>query len=559
MTRTMPPGAALATPGREEAAGCGFSGAAEVERRLALVGLSAGMALTAFVLWHLGRNTTFFYDEWDFVMQRRSGGLGSILRAHNGHLNLVSATAYRALFAVAGLRHYGAFRAMVVLSHLACCGLVFIYIRRRAGDLLALAGAASLLAAGRAWEDLLWPFQMALILSVAAGVAALCLLDRNDRQGDVLAAAAVGFSLASFSFGIPVVAGVGVELGLRREWKRWWVPVAPAVGYGLWYLRYGGTGEPLSRPGDVLPFTWRGAEAAVAALCGSAAHRGGLLLIVFCVTAGAVVVVRRGLDRPRVALLVTTLVAFWLLTGLTRATTLPDSAGASRYIYVGAAYLVLLLGELARGWRIRPLVAVVVLAVTALAAQSNAAVLRAGAAGLRDVSTNVKAELAAVEILGSGSAGTLQPDNRRMPQVRAGAYLAAVKDLGSPADSPAALQAAPDGARQAADAALAAMSGLRLEVSASRPPAVGCAPLLPAPAGEVLVPAGELRIAAAAGGAEVRLRRFGSFPTAALGHLAAGQDGTVTVPKDRSTVPWRLGLTGHATAWACGGAGHGGG
>src|SRR5438552_6921112 len=149
--------------------------------------LAVLMIATAGALWHLGRGTTFFYDEWDFVTRRRAWALDSVLQAHNGHLNLASAMLFKGLFAFVGLRHYGVFRAMVIVSHLVCCGALFAYARRRVGDVAALAGASLLLVAGRAWEDLLWPFQTALILSVAAGIVTLHLLDRRTTRGDALA------------------------------------------------------------------------------------------------------------------------------------------------------------------------------------------------------------------------------------------------------------------------------------------------------------------------------------------------------------------------------------
>ena len=518
----------------------------------AVMVLAAGMVATTLVLWHLGRGTTFFYDEWDFVMQRRSGGVDSVLTPHNGHLSLVSAGAFRILFAVFGLGHYGVFRAMVIVAHLACCGLLFFYARRRVGDVVALAAAASLMAVGRAWEDLLWPFQTALIVSVAAGMATLCFLDRRSRTGDGLAAAALGLSLSSFSFGIPLVVGVTVELAVRRTWRRLWVPALPAAGYGLWRVAYGGDAEPLSHAGDVLPFVRQSAEATVVAFSGVTGHPGWLLLIAVVIVGAVGVWRRRSLDAARVAFATSTLLAFWCLTALTRATRFPGSAGAGRYLYIGVAYLVVLLVELGRGGHVRPITAITVVVAVVSAAHSNSEVLRAGAAGLRDVSTMVKAELAAVEIAGDRARPDVQPDPQRIPQVRAGEYLAAVHDLGSPRDPATAVRMAPAPARQAADAALLRLVGAALEPSGERDSNGRCTPLSrPGPAAEIQLPPGAVRISAGTGGGDLWLRRFGAFPESPFGHLEPGESVTIVFPEDKSPMPWLLRLSGVAEVEAC--------
>lgn len=526
-------------------------GVASPRSAWALGGFALAMVATAYALWHLGRDTTFFYDEWDFVTQRRAGGPETFLRSHNGHLNLVSVGLYRWLFGIVGLRHYGAFRGLLIISHLACCTVLFTYARRRVPDVVAVAATLLLLGAGRAWEDLLWPFQTALVLSVGAGVAALHLLDRCSVKSDVAGSVALGVSLASFSFGVPVAVGIGAELVLRRRWKRLWVVLVPGSLYGLWYLGYGWTGQARSQVSDIVPYVGDAVVAAVGALIGAGRPWDTALAASLAVLIVAVVWRREEIDRPRIAGVVATLGTFWVMTAVTRATLFPDSAGASRYLYIGAAYLVIVLVEAGRGVRYGPLLMVVLLALSASAVRSNSVTLRAGAAGLRGVSTLVKAELVAVEIAGGKGDQSLRPDEQRMPQVSAGSYLAAVGDLGSPAPSLRGLQRAPGEARTAADATLVKSYGVRLEPDEGR--ATGCRPIPGDRSGETPLIHGRASIAAEAKAVDVRLRRFGDDP-AVIGQLARGQVARLTIPPDSAPIPWVIATGGGIQLFDCDGA-----
>src|SRR5204862_3626223 len=101
------------------------------------------------------------------------------------------------LLATVGMNHYVPYRLLVIAGHLCCVGLLFGYVRRRVGDFLALLAAAVLLFLGPGSEDIIWPFQIAWLISIAAGLGALLLIDRGDRKGDVCACLLLGLSLAS--------------------------------------------------------------------------------------------------------------------------------------------------------------------------------------------------------------------------------------------------------------------------------------------------------------------------------------------------------------------------
>ena len=201
----------------------------------------AGIVAVAFaMLLYLGRTTSFFYDEWDWVLGRREWDLDALLAPHNEHLSLAPVLVFKALFSTVGTDSYVPYRVAGLVVHCGVAVLLFAYARRRVGDLLALGAAATILFLGTAWQDVLWPFQMGYLGSLAAGIGALLALDREDRRGDVTAAVLLAVALASSSLGIPLLLALAVEvLGRPDRRARWWIVVAPALLYAAWYIGYG--------------------------------------------------------------------------------------------------------------------------------------------------------------------------------------------------------------------------------------------------------------------------------------------------------------------------------
>ena len=71
----------------------------------------AFLVVVAFVLlYRKGLGTTFYYDEWNFVMNRREWDVETFLRAHNEHLSLLPVLIFKLLFVTVGLDSYGVYR-----------------------------------------------------------------------------------------------------------------------------------------------------------------------------------------------------------------------------------------------------------------------------------------------------------------------------------------------------------------------------------------------------------------------------------------------------------------
>ncbi|MDQ6841711.1 MAG: hypothetical protein M3025_04720 [Actinomycetota bacterium] len=541
------------------------------------------------------RGTTFWADEWAWILTRRGGGLATLLDPHNSHFSLVPVVIYKLLFATFGLRHYWPYRAVLIAVDLACALLVFVYVRARVGRYLALLAAALILLFGPGWQDILWPFQMAWLIAVAAGVGALLLLDRRDRIGDVGACVLVMLSLASAGPGLAVAAGVAVDVLQRRRWRDVWIAAIPIALYALWWVAYQHTA--LSRHAFLLAprFVFDSAAGVLSALTGLAqtdvsTDTGNYLAygspLVVLAAVGVLWRLRR-LERvpPRVLTLLTMVFAFWVLTAIGRAyvavgsIVLTATGDESRYLYVGAVFLVLLVVELARGYSLSLSLYIGVGVLVVAASVSNIGTLRDGARLLQTQAQLTEAELAALDLSRPVVKPSYISNGFIFGIVTAGAWFSAEKSLGSSAPTPAEIAALPDYARRAADSQLIKIQqlGLRTALAAqstnlSAPPTIdavqsgtvssaggACISFRPSAytaagtsnALQVTVPPRGLLLRAGTVPATVSVRRF-STQFNQIGTLAAGASGTLQITPDLSPRPWHLQLNADGPLLACG-------
>lgn len=436
----------------------------------ALAGLMA--AASALILVK-GRGLTFFYDEWAWVMRRRGWSVDTFLEPHNEHLSLLPVTVFKLLFVTAGLSHYWVYRVVGLLFHLACVTLLFLLVRRRVGDWLGVALVTPVLFLGMAWHDLLAPFQIGFLGSVAAGLGMLLALERGDPAGDVAACVLLAISFSSSGLGILFAAAALVELLWRRNRVRGlWVVVAPLVLYGAWYLAYGHSDAMRSNIPAVPAYTAQAAAGAAGALLGLGAEW-GVPLVVLLVWLG-VVRISRGGATPLLTAAVAGALTFWGLTALSRAQL--NDPDASRYLYPGAVLVVLVVAELARGARLQRAQATAVAVLVAASVLASYGALRDGAAGLQDSSSYVRAELGALQVAGTTVDPSYQPDPMRAPDIRAGQYLDAIRGLGPAGDSPKRLRREGELQRQTADQVLARALGVSLSPAPAELSPAGAAP-----------------------------------------------------------------------------------
>lgn len=561
---------------------------ADPSSTLVVIAFAGLMLATGVLLVYLTRGTSFWFDEWSWILYRRGDTVGTFLRSYDGHLSLVPLAIYRLLFATVGLRSYVPYRLIVIVAHLLCTALVFIYARRRVPDVLALCAASLILLFGAGWQDFIWPFQVAWLISVGAGVGALLMLDRRDRRGDVAACVLFAVSLASSALGIVIGTGLVVEvLWGRRRRRDAWIVVVPLIFYAAWWLAYQNTGHtaPLS---EIPRFVVNVAAAGLAGLAGrpgnSSANGGELLTwgrplaaVAVVLVVGRLIILRR--IPARALALMAMLAAFWLATAYTRAWLLGgDQAWASRYIYVSGVLIVLLAVELAAGIRFPSALQFAIVAVVAAAVVFNVKDnLSPGAAVVRAAGQQTRADLGALQIgralVGRRYAAAYFP-GYPFVVLFARKYFAVAHSLGTPADSPQQISAAPESARETADLEL-----IHIHAIALRPLphgiSPGTRPHVEGVAGgavsseracvtyrggggpssahhfDLTLPASGLLIEDRRGAASAGVRRFASA-FVAVANVSAGARVQLRIAADGAPEPWHVDLATTGEIVACG-------
>jgi hypothetical protein len=489
----------------------------------------AGIVIASFVLLDRQRApVTFFYDEWAFVQFRRGWGVDGFFEPHVGHLVAVPALLYRIGFELFGLTHYRPFRWLGLVAHFTVVAAAWVYVRRRCGELAALAVGAAVALLGAGWQNIYFPFSISHTLALSTAIGAWLLIERCSGRADRVASALHVVSIGCSGIGLPPLAGTALALAIRREWRRLGVVVGPAaVSWLAWMAIVRPSGRTRLSNLPLAPRymvdMWAGGAAA---LFGRDLLWGRVLLGVLAGMAAANWRRLHLAAAPLAAMVVNA-----VLAAVARAD-IGDPA-ASRYAYTTAVLILLTAAAMAQpSWRSAPaLPAQGLLAVLVLASVwGNLAVLQRGALGLRIDSGIAAAELRAVEWAATRVDPSYEPDPHRMPTVTAGHYLAAVADLGSPAVGLPATEHLDPLTRELVD---------RVSASALRPDVAAVGDTFACSAQAVLVIernlAGGEPIVAVAFGApvEIRLRRYGDeFPTQPDIVIAAGQAQRVTVPAD---------------------------
>jgi hypothetical protein len=526
-------------------------------------------ALAAILILLAGRGTIFFYDEWNFVLDRRGWSVSTLLDPHEGHLVLVPVLIYKALFGLVGLEPYWPYRVVELVLHLACAALIYAIVRRRLGGWAAVGVAALILFLGSAWEVLLWPFQVAYLGALVAGLGAWLVLQEPGRGRDWAGALLLLIALASSGVGVPIALGVLVALLLVPGARgRAWVAAGPLVLYGIWLLADGlqhpasAGGVKLANLPDAPAFMAKMAAAGAGGIAGIGLDWGQVLLALLVVLVVARIA-RHALTPWLTAALVMAL-SFWALTALGRAQV--GDPQAPRYIYPTAVFLLLALVELpvvagrARlAWG--PAACVMAVLAVAFAALGNTASLRDGGRTLRDATNTVMPALAAVEVGGDAVPPSYQVEASKAPQITAGRYRATVRDLGSPLPTGLIGQLRPPNNAAIVDGRTLPAEGIALSPRQPAPgptaptvveringtvrsAGVGClrfAPTRIPSALDLQVRPGSTLVVTNVGRptVQVRARRFApDFPTDALGDVPAGQSRSVTFPRDASAAPW---------------------
>jgi hypothetical protein len=532
--------------------------------------LAAGaMLVSAGLLLHWLGRLTFWRDEWNFLLHRRGWSVGTFLDPAVEHLSTIPILLYKLQVETFGMSSPPrSYQLVAVLGFLASVTLLFIYVRRRLGEWLALAAILPILFLGPSWDDLLFPYQIGFFGSMACGLGSLLLLDRPTRGRDIAVAALLTTALLFSDAGIPYVAAAAVSVALDPDRRhRAFVPLVPAVFWVLWYLGWGHTADTfvsLHNAANVPSYVLDGISSSIASWLGlnipaapfrETSLEWGRPLLVLGLAMAAWRLHRLGRVPGQLLVAATVLVGFWALTGLNTSVFGPPTAG--RYQYIGVIGLVLVATELVRGLEIRRWATVAVLVVALLASVANVSALKDAAKGLEGIAQQQRGGLAALEL----ARDTVSPDLELTEQnsgvdylglLDAGSYLSAVDAYGSPAYTAAELPGAPEAGQVSADkvSALALRVGLMPTAGA---PATNCVTVHPETHPAVIaVPPQGIVLTAQGSGTQARLHRFASqsFPVS-LGALPRGAQRLLRTPSDRSPQPWALQLAGGGPVSAC--------
>src|SRR3954471_2024095 len=178
--------------------------------------LAALCAVLVSIALRAARGTTFFGDEWSFLLDRWGLSPRTFLEPHGQHPVALPVAFYKLWLAIFGMSHYTPYVVALIALHLTTCVLVYLYARPRVGAWLALVPTALLIFLGPAWEDVVWAFQVTVVGSLTGGVAMLLAFDRR-RMG--LACFALVCSCLCSGLGAAFLAVAAVELALTRRWR----------------------------------------------------------------------------------------------------------------------------------------------------------------------------------------------------------------------------------------------------------------------------------------------------------------------------------------------------
>ncbi len=434
----------------------------------------------AAAAWWIGRDLWFFSDDWNIFAGFHSGNL---LEPFNGHLSLVPAGAYQALFHTLGVGEYWPYRMVGIVGYVVLGWQVFQFARVRIGDVPAVLATTAIVWSSAASTNVMFPFLVNYSLPIAAMVGAWRALDRESTRGDVVASLWLALALGTSGLGLMSAGAVAIELVLRRApWQRWAILAPGPVLWFVWYVGHREATPITDELGTALSYAARMVLGGFTALA-AGWKPGGVALAIASSILLIVVIVRWRSVGARTIGALGALAAFCATTALTRVDIVPPiPPDEIRYRWAVAAYLVLVAvtawpalreqTDEASEPRVDPGLGIVigtlvggllfvgaVRLVGAMDDWTDTAV--SGKPGLRAV-------LFAVESVGRDADGSTVLPLSYVP-VTAAAYLGAVADVGSPLDGTVVSTGGQPDQLRFADRYLISASGLTLSPGAFSP------------------------------------------------------------------------------------------
>jgi hypothetical protein len=426
-------------------------GAARVPYVWVIVAL-AGLASVGLLLY-TERKFDFYFDEWDWLDRAGHWTLSDYFVPHNEHWSTVPMLVYKVLLSTVGMRSYLPYLAAMAVTHALGGMVLFAVLRKRGGDVLALALTVLFLFLGTGSEDLDWAFQLGFDASLLFGLLGVALLHGSEvgRWRRVGGCVALLLGLASSGIGLFYLAAAGVDALLQRDrWRRIWPVAVGLAAYVVWYEKFGKAGmagdSPLSLHtlSGLVTYVPLGMATSVAGVFGLGASWGGLVLPLF-IGVGVLLYLR---FRPTDSLLwaaAAGLVIQFVVTGMARVQDGTVEATQNRYVTMAAPFVMIIIAVLcARLPRPRGTVPVMAVELVVLAALAgNLLALRAADHELLPGFEAQKQELAVVYLFrkAPGTDQNAFPVPGTAPTLTVADYLRTRKDFGGdvPVLTPASL------------------------------------------------------------------------------------------------------------------------
>jgi hypothetical protein len=530
--------------------------------RIQLVALSA----TAFVLvLQLTSYKTFYYDEWTFISMRRLWDLELLFEPQNQYLSTIPILVWKLLFSTVGLASYVPYEATLLATHLAAVALLFIYVRRRSGDLPALAAAVTLLFLGAGGENIVFAFQICWVGAFAFGLLALILLDGDPpfpRRVPAISLALLA-SVMCHTIGLAFFAAIFLEVVADPGRRRWLVCLVAPIGAYIGWLFAFDNGSSRSVFGSVAQgvngidyvvrvtgFVLTGVGASAAGILSLPTGAWPACLVAVATLLGWLAERQGRIERWQLGMIGGILGLFGVAAVGRAAEFGPLYSNQSRYVYVGTVFLLPLAAHAARELPWHGLWSPALGTVFAVALMSNVIQLHAMALSQVDYMRNLIAELRTAEVFRDAPdlAGDRYIDNNVTVPIRAKEYLAATRELGSPVP-PANLDTLKNLPTKAVDSVLVNLFGdaVTLKTDSSRSIQGMSCREVDSTAGSTIdwnAPNGESLVIQSSEGGNVKLFLGFAAPPKSdsilSGYLPAGDAAWIHVPDTGKPVVWRL-------------------
>lgn len=407
------------------------------------IAVAACVAAFAWILYG-DRRLDFFYDEWDWVDRANHWTLRDYFVPHNEHWSTVPMLIYKILFEIQGAHSYLPFLGAMAAVHVVAGLFLFLIVRGRAGDALALAATLVFLLLGTGAQDLDWAFQVGFDASVMFGLIALYLMHPREagRARQIAGFAALLLALASSGIGLFYCAAVGVDMLFDRERRRrLWTVAVCAVVYLAWYEKFGKAGVKAEGDSPFSPSTLKGLVEyvpngignAVAGVFGRSADWSQLLLPLVLAALALLWYRERRVDSLVLGAAAGILFQF-TLTGLARVQFGTAESDATRYVGVAAPLVLIVLTDAVRRLPAGRIGVTVLTAVSLVALAGNMLALHTAQKAQNGEAAFQKDELETVWLFRDAPSlqGSAIVDINNMPTLTAEDYISSRQELGSP-------------------------------------------------------------------------------------------------------------------------------